>query len=130
MTHEEEDKLIVAALAAREHAYAPYSKFEVGAAILADTGEIFSAGNIENASFGLTNCAERTALYSAIASGHRNFRGLAIAAAGGVPPCGACRQVLAEFCEDLPIIIVESDGPEPFQRRTTLGELLPDRFRL
>ncbi|MBP89524.1 MAG: cytidine deaminase [Planctomycetaceae bacterium] len=128
MTHEQEDNLIDAALAARKDAHAPYSNFEVGAAVLTASGEIFVGCNIENASFGLTNCAERTAIFSAVAAGHRSFLGLALASAGAVPPCGACRQVLAEFCEDLPIMLYDATENKPLQRKTTLVELLPDRF--
>jgi cytidine deaminase len=115
-------------LAARTHAHAPYSKFEVGAAILASSGEIFVGCNIENASYGLTNCAERTAIFAAVAAGQRSLLALAIASPGAVPPCGACRQVLAEFCEDLPIILIDATGQESLQRKTTLAKLLPDRF--
>jgi cytidine deaminase len=128
MNDEQQDKLIDAALAARTHAHAPYSKFEVGAAILASSGEIFVGCNIENASYGLTNCAERTAIFAAVAAGQRSLLALAIASPGAVPPCGACRQVLAEFCEDLPIILIDATGQESLQRKTTLAKLLPDRF--
>lgn len=127
MNQEQQDKLIDAALAARTHAHAPYSQFQVGAAILASSGEIFVGCNIENASYGLTNCAERTAIFAAVAAGQRSLLGLAIASPGAVPPCGACRQVLAEFCEDLPIILFDATG-QSLQRKTTLAELLPDRF--
>ena len=130
MTHEQEDNLIDAALAVRKHAHATYSKFEVGAALLTASGEIFVGCNIENASYGLTNCAERTAIFAAVAAGHRSFLGLALASPGAASPCGACRQVLAEFCEDLPIILFDAEAGEPLQRRTSLAELLPDRFGL
>ena len=130
MTHEQEENLIDAALAARKQAYAAYSKFEVGAALLTSSGEIFVGCNIENASYGLTNCAERTAIFAAVAAGHRSFLGLVLAAPGGASPCGACRQVLAEFCQDLPIILFDAEGAEPRERRTSLAELLPDRFGL
>lgn len=93
------DRLVDAAWVARDHAYAPYSKFAVGAALLAADGRIFVGCNVENISFGLTNCAERVAIGAAVAAGVRDFVAVAVVADTGVPvsPCGACRQVLAEF---------------------------------
>lgn len=123
------DKLIFVAKKAMERAYAPYSNYKVGAVLICDDGTVFKGCNIENASFGLTNCAERTALFSAIAAGKTEFKALAIAASGEPAPfpCGACRQVLAEFCEpDFPIHIANETGYET----TTLGELLPHAFKL
>jgi cytidine deaminase len=121
-------ELVAAALAARQRAYAPYSKFLVGAALLTTTGHTFIGCNVENVSLGLTNCAERVALAAAVAAGERSFIALAIASTGGVTPCGACRQVLAEFCDDLPIYLV--DAEQPTQVATMrLAELLPGRFR-
>ena len=123
------NKLIFVAKKAMERAHAPYSNYKVGAVLICDDGTVFKGCNIENASFGLTNCAERTALFSAIAAGKTEFKALAIAASKDpVPfPCGACRQVLAEFCEpDFPIHIANEDGYET----TTLGELLPHAFNL
>jgi len=128
MTDEQRDQLIEAALHARTRAYAPYSKFSVGAALLTHTGEIIRGCNVENASYGLTICAERTAIFSAVAAGHTAFAGLAVATLGAHPPCGACRQVLAEFCDDLPILLVDADGLLPW-RTTRLAELLPLRFQ-
>jgi len=123
------DELVAAALAARGQAYAPYSKFAVGAALRAADGTIYRGCNVENASFGLTQCAERTALTAAVADSRRVFTALALAAPGGVTPCGACRQVLAEFCRELPILLVDAERPER-RTLTTLGELLPGRFEL
>lgn len=120
-------QLVQAALAARERAYARYSGFLVGAALEAADGHVFTGCNVENASYGLTNCAERTAVFSAVTEGQRQFAGLAIASAGGVPPCGACRQVLAEFCDDLPIVIVDVARPADWVT-TRLSLLLPQRF--
>jgi len=112
-----------------ERAHAPYSNYKVGAVLLCADGTVFKGCNIENASFGLTNCAERTAIFSAIASGKKDFAAIAIAASGEPAPfpCGACRQVLAEFCEpEFPIHIANEDGYETI----TLGELLPHAFTL
>jgi len=121
------DELIAAARQVRENAYAPYSQFKVGAALLGKSGRIFVGCNVENASYGLTICAERNALFSAVAAGEREFVALVIAGKDSrVFPCGACRQVLAEFCEDLPIRIVGEDGT---QTETSLKQLLPFAFR-
>ncbi|MBC8352688.1 MAG: cytidine deaminase [Planctomycetes bacterium] len=128
MTDDQRQKLSDAALVARQQAYAPYSKFPVGAALLTDDGQIFAGCNIENTSFGLTNCAERTAIFAAVAAGIRQFVGLAVATEGGLSPCGACRQVLAEFSDDLPILIVDASS-DAVVEVTTLANLLPNRFR-
>lgn len=116
-------ELLKAARDARERAYAPYSKFAVGAALLASGGEIVTGSNVENASYGLTMCAERTALFAAVAAGHRSFTALALAGPDGVvtTPCGACRQALAEFGLEIRIV---RDGSVD----VTLRELLPDAF--
>jgi cytidine deaminase len=127
MTTEESQRLISAAIEARRYAYAPYSNYEVGAAILGADGRTFTGCNVENASYGMTMCAERVAVSSAIAAGAREFTALAIATAGGGSPCGACRQVLAEFCGDLPVLLVDVSQGDAV-RETTLGQLLPDRF--
>jgi len=97
------DALLDAAWKARDHAYAPYSKFAVGAALIADDGQIFTGCNVENLSFGLTICAERVAIGAAVAAGVRSFSGIAVVADTQVPvsPCGACRQVLVEFAVPL-----------------------------
>jgi cytidine deaminase len=129
MTDEQREQLIEAARRARTHAYAPYSKFSVGAAVLTASGEIVRGCNVENASYGLTTCAERTAIFTAVAAGHTAFVGLAVATPGAHPPCGACRQVLAEFCDDLPVLLVDAEGLLPV-RTTRLAELLPHRFQL
>lgn len=114
------------ALQASQRAYAPYSNFRVGAALLTETGEIIKGVNVENRSYGLTNCAERTAIYTAIAKGIRNFVKLAIAtpdASYPVPPCGACRQVISEFMEKEVLIIFGSSKENI--RIAKLEELYP-----
>jgi cytidine deaminase len=121
--------LIDAALTARRRAYARYSGFQVGAALLTATGEIFAGCNVENASYGLTQCAERVAIGAAVSAGHRQFVRLDIAASGGAPPCGACRQVLAEFSRDLPLLLVDAERPDVVTE-TCLAVLLPMQFEL
>ena len=122
-------QLLAAAIDIREQAYAPYSKFLVGAALLTEDGQIISGCNVENASYGLTICAERNAVFAAVAQGHRQFQAIALATTGGATPCGACRQVLAEFCDDLPILIVDVEQPDRVTE-TSLAVLLPGRFKL
>ena len=118
--------LIRAAAAAREAAYAPYSRFRVGAAVLAD-GRTFTGCNVENASFGLTICAERAAVFAAVAAGARRVEAIALVtdAAAPTPPCGACRQVLHEFGPDALVITASLAGTTAMHR---LAELLPDSF--
>ncbi|MDR2029246.1 MAG: cytidine deaminase [Treponema sp.] len=120
------EELFLTAQKAAEAAYAPYSRFRVGAALLAEDGTVFSGANVENRSYGLTICAERSALVSAVSRGYRSFRALAIAApdsADPVGPCGACRQVLSEFMP--PQAQVRFGGSGPRRVDTTMGELLP-----
>ena len=118
-----EDQLITAATAARLAAYAPYSNFQVGAALLAKNGHVFTGCNVENLSYGLTICAERNALFAAVAAGVREFEAIAIVADTREPvsPCGACRQVMAEF-GDFKIVGATLDG-RTFE--STVGALLP-----
>lgn len=121
-----ESKLLIqAAVAARRNAYAPYSKFTVGAAVETSDGKVFSGCNVENASSGLTVCAERTALGAAIAAGHREFRQIVVTSNGGVMPCGACRQVIWELCGDIPVLLVDEDG---HTASTSSAKLLPMPF--
>lgn len=128
------DELVAAALKARESSYSPYSRFRVGAALLCSDGEVFDGANIENSSFGATNCAERTAFFRAIMEGKRDFKAISIV---GAPegeditsicaPCGICRQVMAEFCSpEFEIILF--DGKDITVR--TLSDILPDSFKL
>lgn len=120
--------LLKRALAARERSYSPYSQYAVGAALLADSGDIYEGTNIENASYGLSICAERVATFKAVYAGERAFARIAIAGAEGVlcSPCGACRQVLYEFAPDL--IVIMGTGTDSFDT-APLKELLPRGFR-
>jgi cytidine deaminase len=119
--------LLDAALAAADRAYAPYSDFHVGAAILGSDGNVYSGCNVENATFGATVCAERHAVAAAVLAGTTEFDALVVVCPADRPvaPCGICRQVLAEFCEDLPILLATPDGQ---QEMVDLAELLPHRF--
>ena len=118
--------LISLAIAARERAYAPYSRYRVGAAVLTTEGASVAGVNVENASYGLTVCAERVAVFTAIAAGARRIREVAVVTGNGASPCGACRQVLREFGgDDLLIHVARPDGTT---RTITLGSLLPESF--
>ncbi|MGL4521848.1 MAG: cytidine deaminase [Bacilli bacterium] len=121
-------QLIEAAKQAREKAYIPYSKFAVGAALLTEEGVVYKGCNVENASYGLCNCAERTAVFKAVSEGERNFKAIAVIAdtPGPVSPCGMCRQVLAEFGnKNMPVYLSNLHGALEV---TTVGDLLPGAF--
>ncbi|HIC94094.1 MAG TPA: cytidine deaminase [Anaerolineae bacterium] len=118
-----DEELIALAAEARERAYAPYSRFAVGAALLAKSGRVYTACNVENVSYGLSVCAERAAVFKAISEGEREFEAIAVVTEKGVTPCGACRQVLREFGEDLRVIVADASGR---YRVFGLRELLPD----
>ena len=128
-TQQEIDRLLDKAQEARDHSYAPYSKYSVGAALLTADGRIYQGCNIENAGFTPTVCAERTAFFKAVYDGHRAFRAIAVIATGEEMgfPCGVCRQVMAEFCDsDFLIITSNADGSEIVTE--TLDQMLPHRF--
>lgn len=131
MAHDIDDaqwtQLIEAASQAAERAHAPYSDFHVGAALLDSQGRIHAGCNIENATFGATVCAERNAIAAGVLAGAKGYRALAVICPADRPvaPCGICRQVLAEFCDDLPIVLATPDGQREF---VTLDALLPHRF--
>ncbi len=122
-------ELMRQAVSARAASHSPYSRFAVGAALLAASGRVYRGCNVENASFGLTCCAERTALFTAVSEGEREFEAIAVTARAGhgAPPCGACRQVLAEFSPDLWVYWRDMRG---HMLRKRLSALLPDQFEL
>ena len=122
----EHEALLSAAHGVREQAYAPYSKFNVGAALDTGDGHVFLGANVENASYGLTICAERSAVSAAVSAGYRNFEAIAIAGPDDAvtSPCGACRQVLVEFNPEMTVIFTTPHGPVV----TTAAELLPHSF--
>jgi cytidine deaminase len=121
------DPLLQAALGAREHAHAQFSHFKVGAALEDDAGRVYTGCNVENATYGLTVCAERVAVFKAISEGARKFTRVAVAADTGTltPPCGACRQILWEFCGDIEVILVNLAGRTESLR---LKDLFPRPF--
>jgi cytidine deaminase len=122
-----DDTLVAAARTAREHAHAPYSNFRVGAAVRAKSGRIFTGCNVENATFGLTLCAERVAIFKAISEGERGFDAVAVVADTDTltPPCGSCRQILWEFCGDAEVLLANLSGK--FERYR-MSALLPKPF--
>ena len=123
----EHDPLVAAAKLARENAHAPFSNFRVGAAVRAASGRIFGGCNVENATYGLTLCAERVAIFKAISEGERGFDAIAVSSDTDIltPPCGACRQIIWEFCGDVPVILSNLKGKtETIQMR----ELFPKPF--
>ena len=126
LTPEVVQRLVEAAAAIRDRAYAPYSRFRVGAALLLSNNELITGCNVENASFGLSVCAERNAVAAAVAAGTTSFLAMAVVTDSSPPssPCGACRQVLTEF-GDFPVIVANTSGE---RRVTSVAELLPDAF--
>ncbi len=124
-----EDELIQAALEVQRRAYAPYSNFLVGAAIRTSSGKILTGCNFENASYGLSMCAERAAVAAMIASGEREIELIAVASRGAVTPCGACRQVLVEFGSNFSVVLVDSET-HAIQNRWLMRDLLPGAFKM
>lgn len=125
LTSQEIDRLLKFAAQAREAAYVPYSHFAVGAALHAEDGKIYTGCNVENASYGLTICAERNAVAHAVAEGSRRFDAVAVVTENGVTPCGACRQVLAEFGPDMAVIVADAAGNRQIY---SIRDLLPAAF--
>jgi len=118
-------ELIAQAMEVRERAYAPYSGYHVGAALLGKSGRVYTGCNVENAVYPLTTCAERTAVVKAVSEGERKFVALAVVTENGGSPCGSCRQTLREFGKDIVVLIADAAGD---YRETTVAELLPDGF--
>ncbi len=123
----EYDALILAAKQARENAHAPFSDFRVGAAVRAKSGRIYTGCNVESASYGLTCCAERTAIFKAVSEGERGFEAIAVVTDTDAltPPCGACRQIIWEFCGDVPVVLANLKGKVELE---SAGKLLPRPF--
>lgn len=131
VTNEEIKLLIAGAIEGQSHSYSPYSNFSVGAAVLGTDGKIYTGGNIENASYGMTVCAERVAIFKMISCGCTTFKALAVTAGeepGESGPCAACRQVIAEFCEDINTTEIISAGHSGNYRIDTVIELYPRPF--
>ncbi|NOZ49677.1 MAG: cytidine deaminase [Chloroflexi bacterium] len=117
--------LVRRAMQARSKAYAPYSRYAVGAAVLTMAGDIFDGCNIENATYSATVCAERVAIFKAISEGQRHLAAIAVVTENGGSPCGICRQVMREFAPDMVVLIADAEGS---YRRSTVAQLLPDSF--
>jgi cytidine deaminase len=127
LTDEERKRLVEAAVEVRRWAYAPYSNYPVGAALLTDSGRVYEGVNVENAAYPASICAERVAVFKAVSEGERNFEAIAVATTNGGSPCGSCRQVLAEFGLDTIVLIVDEQGQLVWE--ATVADLLPGAFR-
>ena len=127
LTEDKKQALIKAAGEGRERAYAPYSNYNVGAALLTQSGKVFLGVNVENAAYPDTICAERSAVVSAVSAGERDFEAIAVATSNGGTPCGSCRQVLAEFGLDIQVLLV--DGNSELIQQNTVRDLLPGAFQ-
>lgn len=126
ITQAERSELVRRASEARRHAYAPYSKYRVGAALLAESGEVYTGVNVENAVYPTGTCAERTAIFKAVSEGERSFTAIAVVTENGGTPCGSCRQMLAEFGLDTLVLIADAGGRVVGE--TNLRALLPQAF--
>lgn len=126
LTPEQKKDLVKAARLVREWAYAPYSKYKVGAAVLTESGRIYEGVNIENAAYPVTICAERTAIFSAVTNGEKKIKAVAVVTENGGTPCGSCRQVMAEFGTDMLVIV--ADEQENIIVEKSLSDLLPGAF--
>lgn len=127
MTAEQRQDLIGRAVEARKLAYAPYSEYKVGAALLTEQGDIFTGANVENAAYPTTMCAERVAVFKAVTEGQLSFMAIAVVTSNGGTPCGSCRQVLSEFGLETLVLIADESGQVTME--STVGELLPGAFR-
>lgn len=127
ITAKQRAELIKRALEVRAHSYAPYSHYAVGAALLTGSGKIFDGVNVENASYPLSMCAERSSIFKAVSEGERDFEAIVVATENGGSPCGACRQVMGEFGLDTEVITVDEAGNVVLD--TTVGGLLPEAFQ-
>lgn len=126
MTDDLQKKLVALAIEARENAYAPYSDYKVGAALLTQSGRLYTGCNVENAAYPDSLCAERVAVVKAVSEGERQFSAIAVVTSNGGTPCGSCRQVLAEFGLDIQVVIADAEGK--VCRECSLAELLPGAF--
>ena len=127
LTHELRQKLVDAALQARQWAYAPYSAYQVGAALLTSSGRVYDGVNVENAAYPTSMCAERVAVFKAVSEGERQFEAIAVATSNGGTPCGSCRQVLSEFGLEMLVLVVDGEGK--IVQEATLSDLLPGAFK-
>jgi cytidine deaminase len=126
VTNEQRNKLIARAIDAYHRAYAPYSNYSVGAAVLTESGKVYDGVNVENAVYPLTLCAERVAIFKAVSEGERDFSALAVVTRNGGTPCGSCRQVMAEFARDMLVLVADLQGKVVGEY--TVEDLLPDAF--
>lgn len=126
LTDELRQRLVALAIQARQNAYAPYSNYQVGAALLTQSGKLFTGCNVENAAYPDGICAERVAVFKAVSEGEREFSAIAVVTSNGGTPCGSCRQVLAEFALDITVLIADADGK--ICQECLLSDLLPGAF--
>jgi len=127
LSEEKRRELIEKALKVRQNAYAPYSNYRVGAALLTSSGKIFTGANVENAAYPDSICAERSAVFSAVSAGERDFTAIAVATRNGGTPCGSCRQVLSEFGLDIEVLLVDEESK--LIQQNTVRDLLPGAFQ-